>query len=47
MVVAIGAVIVYKYVKETKNKTYEEIAQIYYGKDDTTSVVSWIKHFQK
>ncbi|XP_046863615.1 solute carrier family 2, facilitated glucose transporter member 1-like [Xenia sp. Carnegie-2017] len=38
VVVAIGAVIVYKYVKETKNKTYEEIAQIYYGKDDTTTV---------
>ena len=32
MVVAmVGAVLTFKYVKETKNKTYEEIAQMYYG----------------
>jgi hypothetical protein len=33
-VVVIGAIITFKYVKETKNKTYDEIAQMYYGKDD-------------
>ena len=34
VVVVIGAVITFKYVKETKNKTYDEIAQMYYGKDE-------------
>jgi hypothetical protein len=38
VVVVIGAVITFKYVKETKNKTYEEIAQMYYGRDDNDSV---------
>lgn len=37
VVVVIGAVITFKYVKETKNKTYEEIAQMYYGRDDNDS----------
>lgn len=32
-VVTIGAAVTFKYVKETKNRTYEEIAQMYYGKD--------------
>ena len=31
VVVTVGAVLTFKYVKETKNKTYEEIAQMYYG----------------
>jgi hypothetical protein len=34
VVVLIGAIITFKYVKETKNKTYDEIAQMYYGKDE-------------
>ena len=38
VVVLIGAIITFKYVKETKNKTYEEIAQIYYGKDENDPV---------
>ena len=31
VVTMVGAVLTFKYVKETKNKTYEEIAQMYYG----------------
>ena len=31
VIVTVGAVLTFKYVKETKNKTYEEIAQMYYG----------------
>ena len=32
VILVISAVLTVRYVKETKNKTYEEIAQIYYSK---------------
>ena len=31
VITLLGATITYKYVKETKNKSYDEIAQMYYG----------------
>ena len=34
VITSVSALLTFKYVKETKNKTYEEIAQIYYGQEN-------------